>query len=135
MQRAQRIGSLSLTSACNVILMCMVDLKHVERVSRQLASNARFQALYLRCVSVLYKVRSERTWTVATPIAAENSGVLTSAVEDLLSLSYRLEHVFLGLGSHDCASVKLVCMFFMVVCLCLRNSYLVQSFYSWVKRK
>ena len=89
----------------------MKDLSYVERVSTQLASNARFQALYLRCVSVLYKARSERTWTVATPITAENSGFLTSAVEELLSISYRLEHVFLGLGSHDCASVKLVRVF------------------------
>eukprot|EP00794_Sanderia_malayensis_P010994 gene10994-12157_t len=108
LERARNIGNLELPAACKAIQVCMEDLSHVQSVSNQLAANARFQALYLRCVNVLYNVRSARTWTVPTPITAENNGVLTSAVEELLSLSYRLEYAFLGLGSHDCASVKLM---------------------------
>lgn len=94
----------------------MRDLNHVELVSSQLAPNSRFQSLYMRCINVLYKVRAERTWTVPTPITVENSGIFTSAVEELLGVSYRLENAFLGLSSHEAASVKLVSITVVFIC-------------------
>lgn len=106
--QAQNLGSFQLSTASNILEACIRDLNHVRRVSPRLAPNAHFQSLYIRCINLLYKVRAERTWSVPTPITAENNGFLTSAVEELLSLSYKLEHVFIGLSSQESASVKLV---------------------------
>ena len=108
LQRTHNLTSYHLGAASSILEACIKDLNHVQQVSPRLAPNARFQSLYIKCVNLLYKVRAERTWTVPTPITAENSGFFTSAVEELLCLSYRLENMFIGLNSQESASVKLV---------------------------
>ena len=106
--RTQNLHSHHLSSASHILEACIKDLNHVERASPRLAPTAHFQSLYIKCINLLYKIRAERTWTIPTPITAENSGFFTSAVKELLCMSYKLENMFLGLSSQESASVKLV---------------------------
>ena len=106
--RTQNLHSHHLSSASHILEACIKDLNHVERASPRLAPTAHFQSLYIKCINLLYKIRAERTWSVPTPITSENSGFFTSAVKELLSMSYKLENMFLGLSSQESASVKLV---------------------------
>lgn len=95
--RLQSLTSKNPKKAQQGLQTAIQDLCHVKSIDTSLAADAECLSLFLRCQQMILQAQNDKIWNIPAALCTRQGLGFTSLVENVLSTSYRIENIFLGL--------------------------------------
>ncbi|XP_029186863.2 integrator complex subunit 4-like [Acropora millepora] len=95
--RLQSLTSKNPKKAQQGLQTAIQDLCHVKSIDTSLAADAECLSLFLCCQQMILQAQNDKIWNIPAALCTRQGLGFTSLVENVLSTSYRIENIFLGL--------------------------------------
>ncbi|KAM9853684.1 integrator complex subunit 4 [Aulostomus maculatus] len=105
LNRISTIQNLETPGAQDLLIFTIRDLQRLGELQTELAGAADFCATYLRCQLLLMKALQEKLWNMAVPLCLKQNVTATSAAQQILEETYKLEFMYSGLESRQVATI------------------------------
>ncbi|XP_060072180.1 integrator complex subunit 4-like [Ylistrum balloti] len=104
LRQLENIGTMDLNAAHGLLEMLVRDLQHITKLDDNSAASSECMSLFLKCQLLLIKLmKQEQTLPGNSSVATDT---IMSTTDKILSMTQRLQHVYLGLGSIELSLVR-----------------------------
>uniref|UniRef100_A0A8B9KNN6 Integrator complex subunit 4 n=1 Tax=Astyanax mexicanus TaxID=7994 RepID=A0A8B9KNN6_ASTMX len=103
--RVSTLQNLDSPGAQDLLDFTIRDLQRLGELQKELAGSADFCATYLRCQLLLMKALQEKLWNMAVPLCLKQNAMASTAAQQILEETYKLEYLYSGLETRQVATV------------------------------
>ncbi|XP_062861171.1 integrator complex subunit 4 [Trichomycterus rosablanca] len=103
--RVSTLQNLDSPGAQDLLDFTIRDLQRLGELQTELAGSADFCATYLHCQLLLMKALQEKLWNMAVPLCLKQNAMASTAAQQILEETYKLEFLYSGLGTRQVAAI------------------------------
>ncbi|TSR87334.1 Integrator complex subunit 4 [Bagarius yarrelli] len=103
--RVSNLQNLDSVGAQDLLDFTIRDLKRLGMLQTELAGSADFCATYLHCQLLLMRALQEKLWNMAVPLCLKQNAMASSAAQQILEETYKLEFLYSGLETRHVATI------------------------------
>ncbi|XP_076846928.1 integrator complex subunit 4 [Brachyhypopomus gauderio] len=103
--RVSTLQNLDSPGAQELLHFTIRDLQRLGELQTELAGSADFCATYLHCQLLLMKALQEKLWNMAVPLCLKQNAMASTAAQQILEETYKLEFLYGGLEVRQVATI------------------------------
>ncbi|XP_060779458.1 integrator complex subunit 4 [Neoarius graeffei] len=103
--RVNILHNLDSPGAQDLLDFTIRDLQRLGMLQTELAGTADFCATYLCCQLLLMKALQEKLWNMAVPLCLKQNAMASTAAQQILEETYKLEFLYSGLETRQVATI------------------------------